>query len=46
MPKVNGCSLDLMELKKPEFNNTVNFAILQKLYKDLNTENNNMQPET
>lgn len=45
VPKVNGISLDLAECKKPDFLNSVNFALLQRLYKDLNQENGNVQPE-
>lgn len=40
MPKLNGITLDLCEVKKPDFLYTVNLKLMQKLFKVLNCENN------
>ena len=45
IPKVNGTSLDLTEVKKPDFMNYVNIQLVKRLYKVINSENNSMQPE-
>jgi len=46
VPRVNGTALDLVEVKKPDFMNDVNIQLVKRLYKALNTENDNMQPES
>ena len=46
MPKLNGYHFDLQESKKPEFQQMVNFAIMKRLYKDLNESNGNVVPES
>ena len=45
IPKVNGQAIDLNEIKKQEFQNQANKMVLKKLYKILNIENQNQQPE-
>ena len=46
LPKLNGHSFDLQETKKPEFQQMVNFAIMKRLFKDLNESNGNNVPES
>lgn len=45
VPKINGCAVDFAEIKRLDFLNQVNHLIQQKLFKILNQENGNSQPD-
>lgn len=45
VPRGHGQSIDLNQLKKPDFLFTLNIKLMQKLNKVLNTDNNQVKPE-
>ena len=45
IPRANGAQIDLVEAKRPEFLCQLNICILQKLFRDLNSENDKNVPE-